>query len=191
MRLLRPVRYRSGNIRLLLVFFLGITIGFTCGYLVKKQDDDTSSLGKEPGISEGSPLEDPRDFGLREGRSFEEAVVSQVIDGDTVVLSDGRTVRYLGIDTPEAEEPFYQEAQERNRQLVLGKTVTLQKGLRDVDQYGRILRYVYADGYFVNAELVAEGYASAYIFDPDDWYSPVLVQLEQYAKMCKIGMWKK
>lgn len=53
-----------------------------------------------------------------------------------------------------------------------GKTVILQKGLRDVDQYGRILRCVCADGYFVNAELVAEGYASAYIFDLDDWYSP-------------------
>ncbi|TSA57881.1 hypothetical protein D4R42_00775 [bacterium] len=43
---------------------------------------------------------------------------------------------------------------------------------------------------FVNAELVAQGYATAYIFDPDERYSQVLVQLEQYAKLRKRGLWQ-
>jgi micrococcal nuclease len=120
---------------------------------------------------------------------FEEALVAEVVDGDTVQLLDGRTVRYLGIDTPEAGEAYFAEATARNRELVEGKVVELQAGRDDTDKYGRLLRYVYSDGVFVNAELVAQGYAKAYIFDPHGRYSQVLVQMEQYAKMGKRGVW--
>ena len=120
---------------------------------------------------------------------LETALVSRVIDGDTVELLDGRRVRYLGIDTPEIGERYYEEASDRNRELVGGKTVELQCGNRDEDVYGRLLRYVYIEGVFVNAELVAEGYARAYIFDHEERYSRVLLQLEQYAKLKKQGIW--
>ena len=120
---------------------------------------------------------------------YEQALVTSVIDGDTVELADGRRVRYLGIDTPESGEPYADEATARNKELVEGKTIELQRGDRDQDEYGRLLRYVYVDGIFVNAELVAEGYATAYIFNPDDRYSQILVQLEQYAKMRERGLW--
>jgi len=120
---------------------------------------------------------------------YEQALVTSVIDGDTVELADGRRVRYLGIDTPELGEPYADEATARNKELVEGKTIELQRGDRDQDEYGRLLRYVYVDGIFVNAELVAEGYATAYIFNPDDRYSQILVQLEQYAKMRERGLW--
>ena len=120
---------------------------------------------------------------------YEQASVAGVIDGDTVELADGRHVRYLGIDTPEIGDYYAEEATARNRELVEGRTIELQRGSRDQDEYGRLLRYVYVDGIFVNAELVAEGYATAYIFDPDDRYSQVLVQLEQYARMKKLGLW--
>jgi len=120
---------------------------------------------------------------------YEQALVTSVIDGDTVVLADGRHVRYLGIDTPESGDYYFVEATSRNVELVEGKTVELQSGKRDTDEYGRFLRYVYVNGVFVNAELVVEGYATAYIFDPDDRYSQVLVQLEQYAKLRERGLW--
>jgi len=120
---------------------------------------------------------------------YEQALVARVIDGDTVELADGRHVRYLGIDTPEVGDYYANEATARNRGLVEGKTIELQRGSRDQDEYGRLLRYVYVDGTFVNAELVVEGYATAYIFDPDDRYSQVLVQLEQYARMRELGLW--
>ena len=73
--------------------------------------------------------------------------------------------------------------------MVEGKVVYLQKGKRDRDKYDRLLRYVYIDGVFINAELVAQGFATAYIFDTDEWYSQTLVRLEQYAKMKKRGLW--
>ena len=120
---------------------------------------------------------------------YEQALITRVIDGDTVELADGHHVRYLGIDTPESGEYYAGNATARNRELVEGKTVELQVGNRDKDEYGRLLRYVYVDGVFVNAELVAEGYATAYIFDPDDRYSQALVQLEQYAKLRERGLW--
>ena len=120
---------------------------------------------------------------------YEQALVIRAIDGDTVELADGRHVRYLGIDTPESGEYYAENATARNKELVEGKTVELQEGRRDKDEYGRLLRYVYADGIFVNAELVAQGYARAYIFDPDDRYSQILVQLEQYAKLRDRGLW--
>lgn len=121
---------------------------------------------------------------------MEQALVSRVIDGDTIELQNGRRVRYLGIDTPESGEYYGAEATTRNKELVEGKVVELQRGERDEDEYGRLLRYVYVDGVFVNAELVAQGYAKAYIFDPDERFSQVLVQLEQYAKTKNRGLWK-
>lgn len=120
---------------------------------------------------------------------IEQALVVRVIDGDTVELIDGSRVRYLGIDTPETDEYFYEEATEKNRELVEGKIVELQSGKRDKDAYNRLLRYVYIDGTFVNAELVAGGYATAYIFDASERYSQILVQLEQYAKLKDKGLW--
>ena len=120
---------------------------------------------------------------------MEVALVARVIDGDTIELADGQRVRYLGIDTPELGEPYGYDALALNQQLVEGKWVELQSGNQDQDQYGRLLRYVYVDGTFVNAQLVAEGLATAYIFDSDDRYSQVLVQLEQYAKLRKQGLW--
>jgi len=120
---------------------------------------------------------------------IQEVLVTRVIDGDTIELADGSRVRYLGIDTPEVGELYGAEATARNKELVEGKIVELQQGKRDRDKYDRLLRYVYIDGIFVNAELVAQGYARAYIFDPDERYSQVLVQLEQYAKMSKRGLW--
>ena len=126
-----------------------------------------------------------------ENDTLEKALVVSVIDGDTIELQGGRRVRYLGIDTPESGEYYAEEATARNKELVEGKTVELQRGPRDQDEYGRLLRYVYVDGVFVNAELIASGYAKAYIFDPDDRYSQILVQLEQYAKMKNRGLWSQ
>ena len=120
---------------------------------------------------------------------MEQVMVVRVIDGDTIELQDGRHVRYLGIDTPETGDFYADEATTRNKELVEGKVVELQRGKRDRDEYDRLLRYVYIHGVFVNAELVAQGYASAYIFDPDERYSQVIVQLEQYAKMRERGLW--
>jgi micrococcal nuclease len=141
-------------------------------------------LGIAIGLGIGYPLWHTTDV-----PEMEQALVARVIDGDTIELADGSRVRYLGIDTPESGEYYASEATAKNRELVEGKIVELQQDERDCDEYGRLLRYVYVNGIFVNAELVAQGYARAYIFNPDERYSQILVQLEQYAKMKRRGLW--
>ena len=119
----------------------------------------------------------------------DESLVVRVIDGDTVEMADGSRVRYLCIDTPERGEPFYAEASERNRELVDGKGVVLGPGVEDIDKYGRLLRYVYVDDVFVNAELVSGGYARTLIFDEDEPHAELLRQLEAEAEAANLGLW--
>ena len=84
-------------------------------------------------------------------------VVTKVIDGDTIQIENGQKVRYIGIDTPELKgnECYAKQAREKNKELVEGKQVKLQKDISETDKYGRLLRYVYTEqGKFVNNLLV-------------------------------------
>jgi len=92
--------------------------------------------------------------------------VRWVDDGDTIVLTDGRRVRYIGINSPEVEskyseaEPFGDEARELNRELVYLKKVRLEFDIEKYDQYGRLLAYIFLpDGTFINNAVITAGYA--------------------------------
>ena len=121
------------------------------------------------------------------------AQVVNIIDGDTIeVRVDGKEhrVRYIGVDTPERDEPYYREATTFNRQLVANQTVTLVKDVSETDPYGRWLRYVYLeDGVFVNAELVAQGYGRMVTFPPDVAQSDYLLTLQKKARSAELGLW--
>jgi len=119
--------------------------------------------------------------------------VTIVIDGDTVVISSGEKVRYIGIDTPEVfpEEAFGQEATKANRELVLGKSVRLEKDISETDKYDRLLRYVWVDDTMVNVELVRRGLAVAKAYPPDTKYQALLEAAESEAKLAGRGMWAK
>jgi micrococcal nuclease len=103
-------------------------------------------------------------------------------------------VRYIGIDTPEMgsePEAFALEALEANQKLVAGKIVRLEKGVSETDKYGRLLRYVYVDDIFINAELVRQGLAQAKAYPPDIKYQDYLKEVEAEAKHSGRGMWAK
>lgn len=92
--------------------------------------------------------------------------VVSVIDGDTLRLDDGQTVRLIGIDTPEVYHPeipvqiFGKEASSFTRQLSEGFEVYLEHDGQTQDSYGRTLAYVYLlDGRMINEEVVKKGYA--------------------------------
>jgi hypothetical protein len=86
--------------------------------------------------------------------------ITKVVDGDTVDLSTGATVRLIGIDTPEIGQCGYHEATDRLVSLVGGQTVTLEAGSRDdIDKYGRLLRYVLVNDVDSGGVLVSEGLA--------------------------------
>ncbi len=120
----------------------------------------------------------------------ETAVVTWVIDGDTVDVDlNGETVRvrYIGVNTPERDEPCYQDATNANIALVKGKTVALVRDVSDTDQYGRLLRYVYVGDLFINAELVRQGYAESNRYEPDTAQYDYLESLETAAARAGLG----
>lgn len=118
------------------------------------------------------------------------AKVVAVIDGDTIEIESGERVRYIGIDTPETDECYGPEATQANKELVLGKEVILIRDVEDKDKYGRLLRYVVADGRFVSGELVRLGYAEARSYGESVMFQQVLTLFERYAREGGRGLWK-
>lgn len=115
----------------------------------------------------------------------ETAIVTEVIDGDTIEVQIGNVgyrVRYVGVNTPERDEPCYADAADANARLVEGKTVRLVQDTSNTDRYGRLLRYVFVGNVFVNEELVRQGYAEAVLYQPDDRYYDDFLALERQAK---------
>ena len=143
------------------------------------------------GISEKTQIENIKS-------DYELAEVSRVIDGDTIELTNGKKVRYIGIDTPELNknkkapvECFAKEATKRNTNLVLGKTVKLVSDVNNTDKYGRLLRYVFLekDDTFINKQLVFEGFAVAKSYPPDISMQNILRQAQRDARKAKRGLW--
>ncbi len=122
-------------------------------------------------------------------------VVERVVDGDTIVVRGIGTVRLIGIDTPETVDPrkpveyFGQEASIFLKRLVEGQTVRLEYDQQRTDRYNRTLAYVYlADGTFVNAEIVRQGYGHAYTAFPFK-YLEQFRTLQREAMNNNRGLW--
>ncbi len=127
--------------------------------------------------------------------SREKAIVKRIVDGDTVLLTDGRKLRYIGIDTPETVKPgvtpecYGHEASQKNKELVEGKGIEMVKDISEVDRYGRLLRYVYVGDVFVNDTLIREGFAYASTYPPDVKYSEQFKDAERDAQTHSAGLW--
>lgn len=126
--------------------------------------------------------------------------VEKAIDGDTIIISGGRHLRYLGIDAPEVrvrvEEkfiykpaPFALKAKKRNHQMVQGKKVRIEFDKEKEDKYSRLLGYCYVDKVLVNAQLVREGLAVVSHKAPNVKYRKFLIKAQNEAKRNKRGIW--
>ena len=135
--------------------------------------------------------------------------VTKVIEGDTILLSNGERVRLIGIDCKETEF---------TRKLVDGKEVRLEYDAEKTDKDGRTLAYVFVDlfdanggplnsgkatptswytniiggkyGVFINATLVKTGYASPASMPPNVKYDELFEKLYKQAKEANRGLWK-
>lgn len=96
-------------------------------------------------------------------------LVTRVIDGDTVELGNGETVRLVGIDTPEVGQCGYDQAAANLERLVLFKHVRLTISDEYRDHYGRLLRYVDVGNQDAGLRLVENGVAIAR-YDSRDGY---------------------
>ena len=96
-------------------------------------------------------------------------LVTRVVDGDTLELGSGETVRLVGIDTPEVGECGYDRATAALARLVSGKQVRLVRSDEDRDHYGRLLRYVDLGGTDAGLRQIRNGLAIAR-YDSRDGY---------------------
>ena len=114
----------------------------------------------------------------------EASVVRYVLDGDTIILENGEKVRLIGVDTPEIHDDEHRNAAHarkygqdprivdeyalKAKSFVLGEMlrqpVRLEYDWQLMDKYSRTLAYVYraSDDFFLNEELVKQGYGYAY-----------------------------
>ncbi len=134
------------------------------------------------------------------------AVVKRVIDGDTIELTDGQKVRYIGIDAPEiaqtsgqASQCLADEAKKRNQSLLSGGALRLVADSGgDKDTYGRLLRYVYVGDLFLNQQLATEGLARVFFCGTSQDNCPpaidqarrqLITTAGQTAKQNKVGLY--
>ncbi|WP_349616390.1 thermonuclease family protein [Azotobacter salinestris] len=128
------------------------------------------------------------------------ARVERVIDGDTLHLADGRSVRLIGLNTPERArrgqpaEPFAEAARERLRQLVAanGGWVGLLSGRQARDRHGRLLAHAYdAHGHSWEMQLLAEGLGYQVVVAPNVALAECLRQAERRARAASKGLWRQ
>lgn len=186
----------------LVVLALFLTLAFISGCAVDSPAVPEPTYAPAPGYTPvkppattpaSQPIQSPSYSSI-----FIPATVTRVIDGDTIeVAISGKTytVRYIGIDTPETVHPdkpvqeYGIEASNKNKELVSGKTVSLEKDVSETDKYGRLLRYVYVGNLFINAELVRLGYAQVSTYPPDVEYQDLFLRLQREAQSAGRGLW--
>jgi micrococcal nuclease len=124
-------------------------------------------------------------------------ICARVIDGDTIVLSNGEKVRLIGVDTPETKHPqkpveyYGKEATAFTKKMVGGRVVKLKYDVQRRDKYGRLLAYVYLmNGTFLNAEIIKQGYGHAYTRFPFK-YMEQFKEYEKEAREAKRGLWAR
>ncbi len=118
--------------------------------------------------------------------AYNPSAVRYVIDGDTLVLNNGDTIRLSGIDAPEKGDVDYDRAAYELQRRIIGRQLKLEG--TEEDKYGRKLRFVYAEGVNVNVELVKSGWARTMMHEGTK-YEALLNKAQEEARANKKGLW--
>jgi micrococcal nuclease len=123
--------------------------------------------------------------------------VKWVDDGDTIILTTGQRIRYLGINAPEIDhkdrkaQPFGYRARSFNKNLLVNRRIRLELDVERYDQYGRMLAYLFLpDGSFVNSRLLQDGLAFYLYRWPNVKYEKILYQAQLSAMASRKGIWR-
>ena len=138
--------------------------------------------------------------------------VTEIVDGDTLVLEDGTQVRLVGIQAPKLPLgrpgfeawPLADEAKAALEDMALGARVRLSYGGRRSDRrsdrYGRALAHLHTeasqtndgqtdDGLWLQGELLRRGLARVYSFRDNRALIPEMLALEAEARAARRGIW--
>lgn len=114
------------------------------------------------------------------------AKVVKISDGDTITILQNKTqikVRLFGIDAPELKQPYGKKSKQFLASLIAGQVVEVEP--RGKDRYKRTLGIIHYKGQDINAQMVLNGYAWAYVK-----YSRIYVDQEKTARENKRGLWQ-
>lgn len=130
---------------------------------------------------------------------FDELVrVRYVYDGDTLILSDDRRVRLIGLDTPELgrdgkpDQPYALAARDALRHLLSAHDNKLRLRYDETrhDRYGRLLAHLFlTDGSSVEQWLLGQGLATVFTVPPNDWHLDCYSEAERVARQAGLGVW--
>jgi endonuclease YncB( thermonuclease family) len=124
--------------------------------------------------------------------------VVEIVDGDTLVLAEGRQVRLVGIQAPKLPFgrpdfkawPLAEAAKAALSELTLGQGVTLAYGGRRIDRHGRALAHVFdTAGTWVQGEILSRGLARVYSFADNRALIPEMLARERAARAARRGIW--
>ena len=124
--------------------------------------------------------------------------VTEIVDGDTVVLADGRQVRLVGIQAPKlplgragfVAWPLADDAKAALSGLSLGRHMRLAYGGRRGDRHGRVLAHIFDEsGKWVQGTLLEDGMARVYSFQDNRALVPEMLAREAAARQKRRGIW--
>lgn len=125
--------------------------------------------------------------------------VARVSDGDTIKLKDGRSVRVLGINSPEIAhgkipaQPLGREARAAAQVFIrrAGGKVRLGFEQERADRYGRLLAHVYdPNGRSLAVDLLQAGMAIQISVPPNVAQEDCLLAFERRARVRGVGVWR-
>ena len=123
--------------------------------------------------------------------------IRSIIDGDTILLQDGRFVRFIGVNAPEIAhadipaEPFGNSAKETLIQRLRHKKVRLELDPDHLDAYGRTLAHVFdQDNHLLSEVMIKLGLAHLLFHKKNQRYFDRLLQCQQEAMAQNKGIWK-
>ncbi len=130
-----------------------------------------------------------------------QATVVEIVDGDTLRLASGETVRLVGIRAPKhaagpdasEDEPLAREAAEALSALALDRRVHIAHGGRKRDRHGRLLAHLARadDGLWLQSAMVAAGLARVESFRDNRTGVPNLLRVESAARAARKGIWTR
>ncbi|MHA1113525.1 MAG: thermonuclease family protein [Alphaproteobacteria bacterium] len=122
----------------------------------------------------------------------------EIVDGDTLVLEDGRSVRLVGIQAPKLPLgragfkawPLGETAKAALAELTMGRVLTLSHGGARRDRYGRVLAHLRdADGRWIQGDMLARGLARVYSFADNRALMAEMLAREGAARAAGRGIW--
>jgi len=124
------------------------------------------------------------------------ATVVRVIDGDTVVvIIEGErkpvTVRVIGFDAPEKDQPFGDAATKFLKALVEGRKVLLEPDVQAIDRYGRRLYHIWLEPTLLGEIMLLSGLATQMTIPPNVRYAEWFSRSQRLGREIGLGLWSK